>query len=113
MANFRIWNLSEIIYSSDRVGKFENFWNKILDATLLPPGPSAGRSSYNPTHFKDWEEEQKLLRQPTIIIENLNPNNSPTKQRLQEQAGIKINVGVIKEVVDKEPIITISNVSFG
>ena len=110
MANFRIWNLSEIIYSSDRVGKFENFWNKIVNATLLPPGPSAGRSSYNPTHFKDWEEEQKLLRQPTIVLENMNANYSPIKQQMMESAGIKgLKIEAIKGF-DPEPEVTITNV---
>ena len=111
MPTFRIYNSSKILWNRDTIGRTINFWDKWITLPVNPPGSGRMTNGFG-GRYLDFEEQMKKLNSPAIVIENLNPNNSPVKQQMMEAAGINLGYGVVKEVIEEEPQITITNASF-
>ena len=98
----RIWSESTLIW--DRAGA--ELWNLAQRAAGFIPGGVGG-----PAQFYDWQEEQQLMHQPTIILENFNPNLSQDRIKIFEIAGINRSL-VAKKQTMEDVSIFITEVKF-
>ena len=86
----RIWSESTLRW--DAAGA--ELWN------IIKSYVSRGNDGDGEADWMDFEDEEIQRMQPTIVMEDLNPNLSPSKKRLLEIAGISRNFAYRKEVRD-------------
>ena len=87
----RIW--SESLLEWDKAGA--ELWNLVAGATGFIPGGVGG-----PAQFYDFEEQQQIVQQPTIVLENFNPNLTQEKIKIFEIAGISRSLVSKKQTIE-------------
>lgn len=84
----RIWSESTLIW--DKAGA--ELWNVIKKIPFTSGGDGAGVSQFLP-----FQEEQEYVMQPTILMEDFNPNLTQEKIKILEIAGISRNFAYRRE----------------